>query len=63
MKRILIPTDFSKNADHALKFAINLCDLLNAELIVFHSCEHGGGTLNEPINNLYNQPNIIKPLP
>ncbi len=38
MKKILFPTDFSNNADHALKYAINLCQLLKAELIILHSC-------------------------
>jgi len=38
MKKILFPTDFSSNADHALRYAIGLCESLNAELILFHSC-------------------------
>jgi nucleotide-binding universal stress UspA family protein len=38
MKKILFPTDFSPNADHALKYAAAFCSHLNAELILFHSC-------------------------
>jgi nucleotide-binding universal stress UspA family protein len=38
MKRILFPTDFSKNAEQALKYAISLCELMSAELVVLHSC-------------------------
>ena len=38
MKTILFPTDFSRNADNALKYAIKLCELLKSRLIIFHSC-------------------------
>ncbi len=38
MKKILFPTDFSKNADHALEYAMGLCLNLKAELILFHAC-------------------------
>src|SRR5690349_18487799 len=38
MKRILFPTDFSKNADQALAYARSLCLTLQAELVLFHSC-------------------------
>ena len=37
MATILVPTDFSKNADAALRYAIQLCKQMQADLIVFHS--------------------------
>jgi nucleotide-binding universal stress UspA family protein len=39
MKTILVPSDFSKNATTALRYAIRLSRLLKAELVVFH-CAH-----------------------
>lgn len=39
MPTILVPSDFSKNASSALLFAIQLCDQINHDLIVFH-CSH-----------------------
>lgn len=39
MKTILVPTDFSKNALNALKYAVKLADSAGAKLIVFH-CSH-----------------------
>ena len=38
MKKILFPTDYSKSAHHAFQYAVNLCELLDAELIIFHAC-------------------------
>jgi len=40
MKRILVPTDFSKCADYALKFASEIAIKNNAKLLVLHSVEH-----------------------
>ena len=37
MKTILIPTDFSKNATHALNYAIDLAQHENAKIILLHS--------------------------
>src|SRR5438128_1563058 len=37
MKTILVPTDFSKCADHAVKFAIKLGKEHNINLIFFHT--------------------------
>lgn len=37
MKNILVPTDFSQNALHALRFAMELNRKLRAKLILFHS--------------------------
>ena len=39
MSTILVPTDFSKNATAALRYAIRLSKQMKAELIVFH-CSH-----------------------
>lgn len=36
MKKILFPTDFSKAADNAFVFALEMCQNLNSELIVLH---------------------------
>ncbi|HET6225552.1 MAG TPA: universal stress protein [Bacteroidia bacterium] len=37
MKTILVATDFSKNSDNALKYAIDLAKWKNAKLILFHA--------------------------
>jgi nucleotide-binding universal stress UspA family protein len=37
MKTILIPTDFSKNSDNAVHFALELNKKLNAKITLFHS--------------------------
>ncbi len=39
MKTILVPTDFSKNAGNALKFAMALAEKENAGIIVLHAWE------------------------
>ncbi len=39
MKTILVPTDFSTNADNALKFAIGLAEKENAEIIILNAWE------------------------
>jgi len=36
MKRILVPTDFSLNADNALNYALKMATALKSELIVMH---------------------------
>src|SRR5688572_6902760 len=53
MKKILFPTDFSANADHALTYATSLCESLKADLILFHSCRAEANVLqvlNEDIS-------------
>ncbi|RZM12433.1 MAG: universal stress protein [Pedobacter sp.] len=42
MKLIMLPTDFSDNASMALRFTIQLCEELQAGLIVYH-CSHLSG--------------------
>lgn len=37
MKTILVPTDFSQNADNALYYAIDIAKKLNAKLILLHA--------------------------
>lgn len=39
MSTVLVPTDFSKNATAALRYAIQLCKQMESDLIVFH-CSH-----------------------
>lgn len=39
MKKILIPTDFSKNAEHALKVAAQIAKKNNGEIILLHMLE------------------------
>jgi nucleotide-binding universal stress UspA family protein len=39
MKKILIPTDFSKHAEHALKVAAQIARKNNGELILLHMLE------------------------
>lgn len=57
-KRILIPTDFSKNALHAVRYALDLYGKLNCEfyfLNVFHGDSYSTGSLfiPEPGSALY----------
>ena len=39
LKKILCPTDFSENSEHALKYALALATLSQAELHLFHVVE------------------------
>ncbi len=39
MKRILVPTDFSKNAEHALKVAAQIAKKNNSEILLVHMLE------------------------
>ena len=39
MKRILVPTDFSKNAEYALKVAAQIARKNNSEIILLHMLE------------------------
>lgn len=54
MKRILVPTDFSANAQHATKVALELGARNNAEIILFHSSNP-----NEGMNNSVYSPIFI----
>lgn len=53
MKRILIPTDFSEHAEHALKVAAQIAKKNNGEIILLHMLElpgQGGDTVNSGHN-------------
>ena len=39
MKNILVPTDFSLNANKALDFAVQIAGLAKAEIILIHACD------------------------
>src|SRR6188768_1364823 len=39
MKTILVPTDFSKNADNACKYAIGIAKETKAKIILMHAYE------------------------
>lgn len=39
MKTILFPSDFSENANNALDYAVELCQLMKAKLVLFHAYE------------------------
>lgn len=39
MKKIFFPTDFSENAENALNYAVEMAQLLNAKLLLFHAYE------------------------
>lgn len=52
MKKILIPTDFSDTANKARDYAINLAQLMDAEIILLHSAHipHSVGSTGALIN-------------
>ena len=54
MKRILVPTDFSDAADRARDYAINIAELLNAEIFLLNTYHipHAGATMAVDVNNL-----------
>src|SRR5688500_13476947 len=39
MKKILVPTDFSKYADKALNYAVCIAKKAKAEVILLHACD------------------------
>lgn len=49
MKTILVPTDFSKNAGYALKYAMMLADNETSELILLHVFSLPFVTINPPV--------------
>ncbi len=59
MKKILVPTDFSSNADKALSFAVQIAKLAKADIVLLHVCS---GVIEPAFKNLqtmyneYNQP-------
>ncbi|MDI1353809.1 MAG: universal stress protein [bacterium] len=39
MKTILVPTDFSKNAENALRYAVDIAKRENAHIVLLHACQ------------------------
>ncbi len=54
MKRILVPTDFSDNADRARDYAINIAELLGAEILLLNTYHlpHAGATMVVDVQDL-----------
>ena len=40
METILVPTDFSRNAENALKYAVDLAKKEGAKIILMHACHN-----------------------
>lgn len=59
MNAILVPTDFSKNADKALKYAIRLTQLMKCRLILVHGFQMTAYTL-DPAKSEEQREEIIK---
>lgn len=59
MKRLLVPTDFSEQAEHALKIAVEIAKKRNSEIYLLHSIElpvhlaTGGGSSGLPESLFY----------
>jgi nucleotide-binding universal stress UspA family protein len=49
LRRILVPTDFSVNADHALGYAASIAAKLRSKIILFHSVKVPVVVLNETV--------------
>ena len=47
IKKILVPTDFSGNAEHALKYAAAFASRLQSKLVLFHSSKVPIAAINE----------------
>ena len=57
MKKILLPTDFSRCANNAVAFAVETAKLMQAEIILLHSFELTGNMYTDymGVNKEYNQ--------
>ena len=62
MKKILVPTDFSPEANKALDFAVQIAKQAKAEIILIHACDLLNTTFkdNQAIYKEYNQAIIDK---
>jgi len=49
LRKILVPTDFSDNADHALNYAAVLASKLRSKLVLFHSVKFPVVAMNEMV--------------
>ncbi len=58
MKRILVPTDFSPNADKALNFAVQLAKKTEGEIFLIHGIE--SEMMDKEINNAGEKMALIK---
>ncbi|MHB8260233.1 MAG: universal stress protein [Bacteroidia bacterium] len=52
MKTILVPTDFSKNAENALLYAINLAKKMQAKIVLMHSFHVNYTSGYVPVDNI-----------
>jgi len=50
LKRILVPTDFSKHSANALKYAVALAEKFGAELYLFHVTQNLGVLIPDMVN-------------
>ena len=57
MKKILVPTDFSPNADKALDFAVQIARQAKAEIILLHVCYELDDTSFKDKHTLYKEYN------
>ena len=46
MKKIIVPVDFSKHSEYALKTAAKIARKYNADILVLHMLEMSESTLN-----------------
>ncbi len=53
MKKILVPTDFSANADKALNYAVSLAGFTNAEVHLLHAAQVTDSSATFPVNPQY----------
>lgn len=53
MKKILVPTDFSKIANNALDEAVNIAKRTNAELVLLHVIEEGSASSSIQVTGEY----------
>ena len=54
MKTILVPTDFSKNAENALHYALNLAEKTQAKIILLHAFRVDYPSAYVPVNAIEN---------
>ena len=58
MKSILVPTDFSKNALNAVKYAFAYAEVTKSKVILFHSYDNPTSGLNIPFADIHIDKNI-----
>lgn len=60
MTTILVPTDFSKNAENAINYAINLAKKQNAKLFLLHAYEVGYATGYVPFEMINDEKEVAR---